>query len=223
MSNSEGIDPAMLAIKKKVQTNELDYQFVMDCLRDYKSPRAKLSRLIRSGALIRIKKGLYLLGQQFKLNPYSLELLANLVYGPSYISLERALQIYGMIPEYVAAVTSITTKPSKEFRTPVGDFLYSHSPLKSYSVGITRMAFDEKEHPFFIATPEKALIDTLIIRKGKITSIQQMNTILLEDLRLVEDDLLQLNLKLIKEIYMAYPHSAVDYFEKWLSQRKRNS
>src|SRR3990167_5392690 len=101
MSNIRGVDPAMAVIVAKAKANELDYQFVMDCLKDYASPRAKLSRLIDEGALIRVKKGLYLLGPEFQHHPYCLELIANLIYGPSYVSLERALYIYGMIPEHV--------------------------------------------------------------------------------------------------------------------------
>ncbi len=220
MANIGGIDPAMAVIVAKAKTNELDYQFVMDCLKDYASPRAKLSRLLNEGALIRVKKGLYLLGPQFKHHPYCLELIANLIYGPSYVSLERALYIYGMIPEHVEAITNVTTKPSRDFRTPVGTFSYSHCHPKSYSIGITSRSYAENENPF-IATREKALTDMLTIRRGKVTSEKHLEEILLEDLRIEEEDLLKLDLLKIQEIYQAHPHSAVHFLRKWLEKKAR--
>jgi hypothetical protein len=222
MSNIEGVDPAMAILQERALSNELDYQFVMTCLRDYKSPRAKLTRLLKSGALIRVRKGLYLLGPRFKRTPYCLELLANMIYGPSYVSLERALQIYGLIPEYVEAITSVTAKLGKEFRTPIGHFLYAHCHPKSYSVGVTTRSFSEYENPL-IATPEKALTDLLTIRRGKVTSMHQIEQILLEDLRIEEEDLYTFDLKLIGNIQEASPHSAIYFLEKWLSHFKGKS
>jgi hypothetical protein len=216
MSNIEGIDSAMAIIQERAQANELDYRFVMDCLREYGEPRKKLSRLLKTEALIRVKKGLYLLGNKFKRSPYCLELLANLIYGPSYVSLERALQTYGLIPEHVEMLTSVTAKVGKEYRTPIGNFLYAHCHPKIYSVGVTLRAFSEHEKAL-IATPEKALTDMLTIRRGKVTSIQQIGRILLEDLRIEEEDLLNLDLNHVREILDAHSHSAIYFLEKWLS------
>lgn len=52
----------------------------MDCLSSYKQPRIKLMRLIKNKQLIRIKKGIYLFGKEYRKRPYSLEVLANLIY-----------------------------------------------------------------------------------------------------------------------------------------------
>ena len=222
MSNLYGVDEAMAHIQKKALANELDYQFVMDCLQNYKAPRAKLTRLLRSEALIHLTRGLYLLGPQFKLRPYCLELIANLIYGPSYISLERALQIYGLIPEHVEMITSVTCKKSNEFKTPVGYFLYAHCHPKSYSIGVTTKSFSEYENPL-IATPEKALTDMISIRRGKVSSTHQIEQILIEDLRIEEEDLKNLDLKQVQNIQEAYPHSAIYFLEKWLSHLKGQS
>lgn len=222
MAMIQGIDKAMEVIQKRTLANELDYQFVMDCLQSFGSPRSKLTRLLKSEALLHVRKGLYLLGPKFKRSPYCLELVANMIYGPSYISLERALQIYGLIPEHVEMITSVTFKASKELRTPVGNFLYAHCHPKSYSVGITIQSFSENENPL-IATPEKALSDLLTIRRGKLTSRQQVEQILLEDLRIEEADLYALDVRQIQIIYEAYPHSAIHFLEKWLSHLKGKS
>lgn len=222
MSIKEGIDESMAILQERSLTNELDYQFVMDCLKNYGSPRAKLTRLLRSGALIHVKKGLYLLGQRFKHSPYCVELLANLIYGPSYVSLEWALQMYGLIPEHVETVTSVTAKSGKQFKTPVGYFLYAHCHPNSYSVGVTSRSFSENENPL-IATPEKALTDLLTIRKGKVTSMHQMEQILLEDLRIEEDDLLAFDIKQINSIQEASPHSAIHFLKIFLLSIKGKS
>lgn len=222
MSIKDGIDESIAILQERSLTNELDYQFVMDCLRNYGAPRAKLTRLLKSGALIHVRKGLYLLGQKFKHNPYCPELLANLIYGPSYVSLERALQIYRLIPEHVENVTSVTSKASKTFKTPVGHFLYAHCHPSSYSVGVTSLTFSEHENAL-IATPEKALTDLLTIRKGKMTSMHQVELILLEDLRIEEDDLLELDIKQINNIQEAFPNSAIYFLKKWLLHFKGRS
>lgn len=222
MSNIEGIDAAMAAITSKATANQLDYQLVMDCLKEYASPRAKLSRLVQSNALIRLKNGFYLLGPKFQHHSYCLELIANMLYGPSYVSLERALYIYGMIPEHVEAITSVTVKPSRTFTTNVGNFIYAHCHPSSFHVAITTRSYAEGENPF-IATREKALTDMLQIRRGKITSEKELTEILLEDLRLEEEDLIKLDLTRIEEIYQAHPHSAVYFLKKWISNLKARS
>jgi len=71
-------------------------------------PRDKISDLLKKGTIIRVKKGLYVFGEDNRKKPYSKEILANLIYGPSYISLDYALQYHGLIPERVEAVTSVT-------------------------------------------------------------------------------------------------------------------
>lgn len=222
MANIYGIDKAMSLLQEKALTNQLDYQLVMDCLRDFRSPRKKLGRLLKSQALIHIRKGLYLLGPKFQHAPYCLELLANVIYGPSYVSLERALQIYGLIPEHVEMITSVTFKRGKEVLTPVGNFLYIHCHPKSYAVGVTIRSFSEYENPL-IATPEKALTDMLTLRRGKVTSMQNIEKILLEDLRIEEEDLRTLDITLVRRILEAHPHSAVRFFEQWLSRIKGRS
>src|SRR3990170_1551453 len=120
------MDPALITLRERAPGNELDYGFVMDCLKGYSSPRAKLSRLLKSGALIRVKKGLYVFSQNYRRGSISMEMLANMIYGPSYVSLEWALRYYGMIPERVEEITSVTIKRQAHFDTPIGRFTYEH-------------------------------------------------------------------------------------------------
>ena len=94
---------------------------------------------------------------------FSREILANLVYGPSYLSLEYALAYHGLTPEAVQTATSVTTQKNQIFETPVGRFEYRHLPLRFYPDGIERIELGENRG-FLIACPEKALFDTLNLR-----------------------------------------------------------
>lgn len=59
-----------------------------------------------------------------KLSNYDLYLVANKLYDPSYVSLEMALNHYGVIPEMVARITSITTNKTLSVETKIGTFDY---------------------------------------------------------------------------------------------------
>ncbi|NLZ36699.1 MAG: hypothetical protein GX897_04390, partial [Clostridiales bacterium] len=69
-------------------------------LKEYASPKSKLSRMAERGEVFPITRGLY--ETDPNVPGY---LLAGSIYGPSYISFEYALGYYGMIPEAVYAVT----------------------------------------------------------------------------------------------------------------------
>lgn len=90
-------------LRRRIPHEEFDYQTLLDSLRTYSRPRDKITALLKKGVIVRIKKGLYIFGEEYRKNPYSNEILANLICGPSYISLEYALQYYGLIPERVVA------------------------------------------------------------------------------------------------------------------------
>lgn len=211
------MDQAMEILRSRAPSEVLDYGFVMDCLKDYKFPRTKLTHLLKTGSLIRIKKGLYVFGPPFSRQPYSLEVLANLVYGPSYVSLEWALHTYGMIPERVEEITSITTKRNQIFTTPVGRFSYAHKPLSAYSIGVERRQISDYQS-YFIATPEKALVDLLTIRRNKASKPSELEELLFEDFRIEEEDLQKLDLSLLKKINNAHPHSTITFLINFLSK-----
>ncbi len=174
-------------LRKLAGREEIDYQFLLSALASYSSPRDKITGWLKSGDLIRVKKGLYIFGKHVALSPYSPEVLANLIYGPSAISLSYALSFYGLIPERVATITSITNKRDKSFSTPVGDFTYKYLNSTKYSIGIEVVI--SKTNSFLIATPEKALSDHIHLTDKKIvlTSFDEMNRYLFYDLRIDEN------------------------------------
>lgn len=211
------MDRAMMILLSEAPSEILDYGFVMHCLKEYKFPRSKLSHLLKNGSLIRIKKGLYVFGSIFSRRPYSLEVIANLIYGPSYVSLEWALQTYGILPERVEEVTSVTFKRKQMFTTPIGRFSYAHRPLFAYPTGVVRKQLSEYQS-YLIATPEKALVDLLVVRRGQISTLSELKHLLFDDLRIEEDDIQKLNLPLLTKINTIYPNSTITLLIKLLSK-----
>lgn len=119
--------------------------------------KAQLSRWVKRGYLKKIKRGLFVLEEMKLEDDFS---LAPIIYSPSYISLESALNVYGIIPDIPFVVTSATLKKTKIFKTPFGSFNYRH--LKEALFWGFKI---EGERPFLykIAYPEKALLDYLYL------------------------------------------------------------
>ena len=153
-----------------------DHAMLMHELREYASPKAKITRLIKSGEIIRVRRGIFLPAAD---RGYSLKSLAAIVYGPSYISFESALSYYGIIPEKVNAVTSATFKKNKNriFHTPLGDFYYYYLPAAAYPYAVK--CEQEGGANFLIASPEKALCD-LLFRTGRVGSCEALRKLLHE-------------------------------------------
>lgn len=168
---------------------ELDYPRLMESLKTYSYPRDKVTKLLRSGALIRVKKGLYV--RNDPRDPYSREVLANLIYGPSYVSLEYALQYHGLIPEAVRTVTSVTTGRNKSFATPVGNFEYRHMPEVFFAPGSEWFPVDSRRG-FMIASSAKALFDILYLESPEIGR-GELEAHLFENLRLDKDEFLRID------------------------------
>lgn len=171
-------------LRKKIPGEEFDYQTLMDALVCYASPRDRVSSLLRQGTIIRVKKGLYIFGDAMRRKPVCRELLANLIYGPSYISLDYALQYYGLIPERVMTLTSVTIGRSRQFDTPVGRFDYRMIPLAAFRTGMDRVELGDGR-AFLIAIPEKALADKLLCQRGlDIRGQAKLESFLRESLRI---------------------------------------
>ena len=199
----------MKEIRKKAKTEEIDYLFLMGCLSSYKQPRDKLTTLLKSHQLIRVKKGLYVFVKEYQQRPYRLEVLANLIYGPSYISFEYALAYYNLIPERVMRVTSACSKRIKHFITPVSEFIYYYVPLQKFPSGITWQSIDEYTH-FLIATKEKALAD-YVARIKPFANQEDLFLFLIEGMRIDPSDLSNLQSSLVDEIAYTYQNKNVTF------------
>ncbi|MBW6499695.1 MAG: hypothetical protein K0B09_15010 [Bacteroidales bacterium] len=162
-------------------------------LSEYQAPNFKIHRWLSEGQLLPLKRSMYVVSPKRSGVPVSLPLIANHLYGPSYVSLEFALSYFGLIPEGVAEITSVTTKRAKTFNNSLARFSYQRLPTTYYAQGIQQLKVSEKIS-FMIAEPEKALCDWLVLTPNlNIYSTRAMRILLLEDLRLDEEKLSELS------------------------------
>ena len=87
--------------------------------------RTNLTRWIRQGYITRLKQGYYTFPDYKSKRDFSLY-FANRIYKPSYISLHTALSFYGMIPEAVSQITSVTSLKTVTFKNDFGDYSYKN-------------------------------------------------------------------------------------------------
>lgn len=120
----------------------------------FKTGSVFISRNLKSGLFVKLRNNYYMLKDSYP----PLYAIANRLYQPSYISLETALSYYGIIPETVYTVTSVTTKPTREFKTPRAVFSYQRIK-KSVFTGYGPVFIEGQV--VLLAEAEKALADYL--------------------------------------------------------------
>ncbi len=176
----------------------LNRQVMLDVLKEYKRPNDKISELIKSGEIIPLKKGLYVNRKNAELSGPEPFLIANHLWGPSYVSLESAMSYWGMIPERVYETSSVTIKLSKKYKTPAGRYSYRAMPWPYYSFGIKSIELSPGQTAI-IASPEKALCDKIITTaRLSLRGTAQTLNFLIDDLRIEREDLRKLNLKVMR-------------------------
>ncbi|MEI7482228.1 MAG: hypothetical protein WCK75_07750 [Elusimicrobiota bacterium] len=136
----------------------------------------QLERWRKLGLVVRLRRGLYIFGEgERKIEP-SRGYLAGQIYQPSYVSLEYALSRYGLIPERVADITSVTTKKTASFVNEFGTFVYQSVKPAAFR-GFTALK-DEAGLSYFMAEPEKAVADFVYLNLDKIKSGAAARTLL---------------------------------------------
>jgi hypothetical protein len=171
-----------------------------------KGPRldALLKRAVNSGEVWRIHRGLYCLSRRYlsaKINPFE---LAQLIHGPSYVSMESALSHHGWTPEAVYSITSASLDRSRTFTTPLGPFSFVRVPQVVFLAGVRRIS-TEGGGAFFLATPLKALADLVYVQKHE----WQTSIPVKESLRVADESLAGLPGELFDEVMLAYRSSRV--------------
>lgn len=165
--------------------------------------RNNLTRWTKRGYLVRLRQGYFAFPEYKNKTDYSLY-FANRIYRPSYISLHTALSFYGMIPEAVVQITSVTSLKTTSFANDFGE--YSYKNVKEnlmFGYELKPMA-DNRIMQF--ATPEKALLDLLYLYPF------YNNEQELEELRLDEDYLHDdLNKDLLMDYCAKFQSKALDF------------
>lgn len=177
----------------------VDYSVLRSLFSDYSFPQNKIANLEREGKIIRLKRGQYIVSDKISRELISPELIANHIYGPSYVSMESALRFYGLIPEQVFSVRSMTTNRSRRFTNSIGIFEYITVNERYYSIGIKQQIIEDR-YTFLIASPEKALCDMITATpRLKLQSVKAMQIYLEEDLRFDITRLEEFNKEVIAE------------------------
>lgn len=130
----------------------------------------QLSLWQKQGYILKIRNGLYIFEDQTE--EISPEEIAAFIYTPSYISLEKALSIYGIIPEVVYSFTCITPKITRNFNNKFGTFIYRHIKPSLY-FGYREVK--SKKTKYLIAEPEKALLDLIYFNLSKIKTKKDLD------------------------------------------------
>jgi hypothetical protein len=163
-----------------------------------------VKRALKSGLLICLKKGLYLIASKTKRTlPDEFE-LALLIYEPSIISLESALSYHNWIPEAVYVTTCVSPKRAKEFKTPIGVFSYKHVPAQGFYVGVDRIV-TKTGGTMLVADPWRALADFIYTRRKAWESITDLEA----DLRIDVDTLINSNKEELNILSNIYPSARV--------------
>ncbi|MDD5621278.1 MAG: hypothetical protein PHS27_01680 [Candidatus Pacebacteria bacterium] len=153
------------------------------------------------GIFNKMKNGLYLIRDANVSNYF----IANKLYEPSYISLNAALSYYGIIPETVYGITSITTKAFREFKNLKGNFIYQRIKKRAFTGYVLKEINGER---VLIAEPEKALADYLYfvdLKKVSLNDRLELKNIRKDELiSFVELFKRKSMLKLIDQIYVEY-------------------
>jgi hypothetical protein len=188
---------------------------IMEDLKGYASPRARITRILKSGGLIQLRRGL------FTDDPATpAKCLAQAIYGPSYISFQAALAESGLIPERVYTITSACFRKNKDkfFRTPLGEFRYAYLPESVFPYGL-RLA-EEEGMGYLIASSEKALCDS-VYKVPSANSKSRIQALLMEDWRMDREAILSLDREFISWIAPMYGRLSLLALRDWLSAESR--
>ncbi len=167
-------------------------------LGNYKATANKLAKMVSEGTLIHLKKDLYMVSPHVTKCKISEGLVANHIYTPSYVSMLTALRIYGIIPERVETVQSMTTKKSWSIRNDTGYYTYTCCDTDYYKIGITYRY--DGDVSYMIATPEKALCDLIAYTPGvNLRFVSSVRGYLMDDMRMDMESLKNMDISLLTQ------------------------
>ena len=141
-------------LQKILQTNSDTYSYVL------------AGKLVKEGVLERVSKGYYILVSN---RPSDFE-VANILYRPSYVSLDSALNYYGILVQSPQQIMSVSTKRAENIEKNGKTFAYMHLDQKYFGDY-------QKVDDFLIASPEKALVDAMFFTAlGRTSlSVEELN------------------------------------------------
>ena len=158
----------------------------------------KVALLQKAGDIIRLKRGLYVVSPEISGKRISVELVANHIYTPSYVSMLSALSWYGLIPERVSTIQSMTVKHSRTFINSIANFEYRYIDSACFPIGLRNEEADGAS--FVIASAEKALFYLVANTSGlNLRYLSEACDYLENDLRFDMDALKDFSLDILRQ------------------------
>ena len=213
----------IVQLKKSIGLNVFTTEMLKPILeQEYAQPTKKINSMVAKGELIRLKRGVFALNEDYRDHPFNMLAIANILHKPSYVSYEYALSYHGLIPERVYTVTSATTYRPETYTTELGTFSYKKIPSNAYSIGID-WKFDKHDGGYMIATAEKALCDQ-VYADQRIANIKKDEILeyLEDDLRIEWEELEKLDTTLLWKISFAYSSSKLRNMTASIKKRQKN-
>lgn len=164
------------------------------------SVKGLVTRAIAANEILHIRRGLYCLAPKYSRFGVSRNVLANIVYGPSYLSMESALSIHGWIPEAVHSAVSVSFGRARTFETPLGFFDYVQIKQQPFFAAVESRRDNAVLPPYLVAKPLKALADYVVSHGLDWTGVEP----LIDCLRIDEESLSQLNAEDFDELGGVY-------------------
>ncbi|RKY28314.1 MAG: hypothetical protein DRP61_02110 [Candidatus Omnitrophota bacterium] len=183
----------------------------------YEEPRdlrRQVREWVKKGYLLVLKRGLYIFSEEYRKVQPSLFFVANFLFAPSYLSLEYALAFYNLIPEKVGVITSITTKKTNIFQNCLGRFEY-RSVKEELFFGFKKDIDNNQE--FFIALPEKALVDYFYLNSYLQGDFSELDSLRLQNLEILNTELLSS----YKSHYNKRVRKIIDTLIRYIEQYKK--
>lgn len=193
-----------------ITTQQLKEKYI-----DYSNPLAKINRDVKQGKLFPLVKGIY------ETNPkISGSILAQFIYGPSYLSFDYALYHYGLIPEIVYSTFTCATYNKRKIKTytnSFGTYIFRDVPKSVFNLGV--LAYCDKDYSYQMATAEKALCDKLYII-SPVKTINDLKKMMFEDLRIDEEKFNELNKQDILKLAPLYHSTNLNLLAKFIKGEK---
>ncbi len=186
-----------------------------------------VSKAIKDGVIVRLKRGLYCLSPSFSNSKYLPDpyVVAKAIDSTSYVSFETALRFHNWIPEAVYVTYSVTakSKPVRYAHEVLGWFLYEPLAVKKegFLEGVSQYKYGKQIA--FLADPLRAVMDIVERSKQPWTGIDYIE----EGLRIEDEDFLQLNSEDFAKLKKVYKRDStknfLHNFENAVSKRKSNT
>lgn len=169
-----------------------------------------VNRAVKDGALVRIKRGKYVLGEQYRTDPIHPFAVAQSLVPGSYVSFETALAYHGWIPETVFTTASVSPgRKTVEYETPYfGRFDFHPLAIHPFYLLASVDRTSLGKQTALVAQPLRAILDLVALRKQSWQGLDWLT----RGMRIDAAQLLSLKQSNFAALKPVYKHKAANAF-----------